>query len=159
MIRDPADAAAYEHLPSVHGVTCALITDTAGRVLLVKPNYRDHWTIPGGYLEHDEPPRQGCARELHEELGLSLEIGDLLMLDWAPPHPPRPRPIVCWVFDAGTLTDTRIADIRLQYEELDDHAFVTPEQATRMLPANVAPRIPTALHARGLQTSASRSGT
>ena len=46
----------------------ALLTSSDGRVLLVKPNYRDHWSLPGGILEHGEPPHEGCRREVEEDL-------------------------------------------------------------------------------------------
>lgn len=40
----PAEEAAwYARLPTMFGAAAALFTGTAGRVLLVKPNYRDHW--------------------------------------------------------------------------------------------------------------------
>ncbi|MFF0861387.1 NUDIX domain-containing protein [Nonomuraea sp. NPDC003560] len=64
--------------------TGALITDPQGRILLVKPNYRPHWLIPGGMADDGEPPESACARELDEELGLRASIGRLLVADWAP---------------------------------------------------------------------------
>ena len=48
----PAEEAAwYARLPTMFGAAAALFTDAAGRVLLVKPNYRDHWSLPGGILD------------------------------------------------------------------------------------------------------------
>ena len=45
------DAAAwYPSLSALFAAAAALITDPAGQVLLVKPNYRDHWDPPGRYL-------------------------------------------------------------------------------------------------------------
>ena len=41
----------FAQLPGVVVAAGALITDPAGRILLVKPNYRDHWTLPGGICE------------------------------------------------------------------------------------------------------------
>ena len=38
-----------------------LITDPAGRVLLVKPNYRQFWGVPGGICELREPPILAAA--------------------------------------------------------------------------------------------------
>jgi 8-oxo-dGTP diphosphatase len=38
----------HASLPGVVATAGALIRDTAGNVLIVKPNYRDHWTLPGG---------------------------------------------------------------------------------------------------------------
>ena len=67
------------------GAAAALFTNPAGQVLLVKPNYRDHWSLPGGILEHGEPPHEGCRREVKEELGLDITPGRLLVVGWAGP--------------------------------------------------------------------------
>ena len=51
----------FASLPGVVVSAAALITDPAGRVLLVKPNYRDYWSLPGGICELGEPPHAGCC--------------------------------------------------------------------------------------------------
>ncbi|WP_219518596.1 NUDIX domain-containing protein [Nonomuraea ceibae] len=135
----------YAQLPSVHVATGGLITDPGGRVLLVKPNYRPHWLFPGGMVEEGEPPEDACARELREELGLEVKVGQLLVVDWAPPYGHRTRPLVYLLFDAGTMNDPAI---RLQYAELDDAAFFAPEEAAARLSSRVAARVPAALAAR-----------
>src|ERR1017187_2013735 len=136
----------YASLPVLYAGAAALITDTAGQVLLVKPNYRDHWTLPGGICEHTEPPHAACAREVHEELGLDLPVGKLLVIDWAPPDGDRPNPIMHFIFDGGTLADP--AGIVLQQEELDDSRFTAPNPVDGSLPPYIAARIPAALTAR-----------
>jgi ADP-ribose pyrophosphatase YjhB (NUDIX family) len=125
-------------LPTLYAAAAALFTDQAGRVLLVKPNYRDHWSLPGGILEHGEPPHVGCAREVAEEIGLTFTPERLLTVDWMPPDG-RPRPSVHFIFDGGTLSTAQIDQIVLQEEELDDYRFtdayaglVTPPIATRV---------------------------
>ncbi len=107
----------FARLPGVVVMAGALITDPAGQVLLVKPNYRDHWTLPGGICEPGEPPHAGCAREVAEEIGLSLPVGRLLAVDWSQPFGQQARPIMHFVFDGGTLDDGQ--GIVLQSEELD----------------------------------------
>lgn len=42
------------------------------RVLLVRSSYRPHSSLPGGFLHRGEPVPEGAARELHEELGMSV---------------------------------------------------------------------------------------
>jgi 8-oxo-dGTP pyrophosphatase MutT (NUDIX family) len=69
------EAAWYARLPTMFAAAAALFTSADGRVLLVKPNYRDHWSLPGGILEHGEPPHEGCRREVKEELGLDITPG------------------------------------------------------------------------------------
>jgi 8-oxo-dGTP diphosphatase len=116
----------FAGLPGVVVAAGALITDPAGRVLLVKPNYRDHWNLPGGICEHGEPPHEGCAREVAEELGLHRPAGALLAIDWSQPYGREARPIMHFVFDGGMLADG--SGIVLQAEELDEFRFTEPDQ-------------------------------
>jgi len=140
------EVAWYATLATMFGAAAALFTNPAGRVLLVKPNYRDHWSLPGGLLEHGEPPQAGCRREVAEELGLQITPGPLLTIDWLPPDGPRPRPIVSFIFDGGELADD--APIRLQEEELDEYRFVEAGQLDRYLPPVIARRVSAALRSR-----------
>ncbi len=39
---------------------------------------RSHWTLPGGKLEYGETLQQCLVREMREETGLRVEVGDLL---------------------------------------------------------------------------------
>lgn len=44
-----------------------------GRVLLVKNSYRPQLTLPGGYVKPREDRRTTAARELREEVGISVQ--------------------------------------------------------------------------------------
>jgi len=135
----------YAGLAAAYVTAGAVISDPAGNVLLVKPNYRDHWLLPGGTADENEPPEAACARELREELGLDLPVGPLLLVGWAPARAERPRPIVGFVFDGGTLEDP--GRIRLQEDELDDHGLFPPGEAVVRL-GPLGHRLPPALRAR-----------
>ncbi|MBO0777029.1 MAG: NUDIX hydrolase [Actinobacteria bacterium] len=145
-----AEEAWYAQLPTLYAGAGALVTDPGGDVLLVKPNYRDRWSLPGGILEHGEPPHLGCAREVAEELGTELTPGDLLVVDWSPPEGPRPRAFVYFVFDCGVLADTR--DIRLQAAELDAFRLTRRGELPRFLPPFLTARVAAALRARATGT-------
>ena len=143
----------HASLPGAIVSAGALIRDGAGGVLIVKPNYRDHWTLPGGICEFAESPRAGCAREVAEELGVDQPIGALLAVDWQLPqemYGPSARPAIFFIFDGGTLASR--ADIQLQLAELDEWRFAAEEElATVLLPAAV-PRVRAALAARSAGT-------
>jgi 8-oxo-dGTP diphosphatase len=141
-----AQAAWFATLPTMFGAAAALFTNLAGQVLLVSPNYRDHWLLPGGILEHGEAPHEGCRREVAEEIGLDIEPGPLLVLGWAAPEGARPKPIVIFIFDGGVLADD--TPIRLQESELDEYRFVAADDLDGYLPPNMQARVRGALRGR-----------
>ncbi|MET9379102.1 NUDIX hydrolase [Streptomyces sp. NPDC002992] len=136
-------------LPRVLAAAAALFRDASGRVLIVEPNYREGWALPGGTIESDtgETPRQAARRETAEEIGLDLEPGALLAVDWS--HGPGRPPIVAYVYDGGVLTDEQFTAIRLQEEELLSWKLIDPAEATRYLPGTLGPRVLAALDALG----------
>lgn len=141
-----ADFAAYiASLPRVLAGAAALFRDGEGRVLLVEPNYRDGWTLPGGTIESDdgETPRQGARRETAEEIGLDRELGRLLAVDWV--HGPGRPPLVAYLYDGGVLGDDAFKAIRLQDEELLSWRLVPREELTEYLPGALGLRVLTAL--------------
>lgn len=148
---DAEEAAWFAGLATMFGAAGALFTDPDGRVLLVKPNYRDHWSLPGGILEHGEPPHEGCRREVAEEIGIDITPGRLLAVGWTGPDGLRPRPVVHFVFDGGTLAAD--APIRLQAEELDEHRFVDAADLDRYLPPLIIARVAAALRGRAAGTT------
>ncbi len=136
----------YAGLAGVVVAAGAVITDPEGRVLLVKPNYRDHWSLPGGICEFGEEPQAGCRREVAEELGLDLPVGRLLITDWSQPFGDQARPIMHFVFDGGQMPDG--SGIVLQQDELDGYRFTAPGELPGYLPPHVLRRVAGALRAR-----------
>jgi 8-oxo-dGTP diphosphatase len=87
-----------------------LFRDSLDRVLLVKPSYKPYWDLPGGQIEPGESPKQAAAREIKEELGLTVDVGRLLVVDYLPPRRGRGLPeMLAFVFDAGPIDRTAIA--------------------------------------------------
>ncbi|MFD0555905.1 ADP-ribose pyrophosphatase YjhB (NUDIX family) [Stackebrandtia endophytica] len=136
----------YASLATNYTSGLGFITNPTGDILLVKPNYRDGWDIPGGLLDDGESPHEACSREISEELGLNLAVGDLLVVDWAMPEGDRPRPVACYLFDCGTVPAD--VEIRLQAEELDDYRFCSPDSAIDLVPPMTADRLSAAVTAR-----------
>lgn len=94
-----------------------IIRDPRGHILLVDPRYKPDWDLPGGMAEANEPPAEAARRELREELGLSLQVGNLLCVDWVSPHGPWDD-LVNFIFDGGVLDDQAISGLRITDDEL-----------------------------------------
>lgn len=123
----------------------ALLTDADGRVLLVKPTYKEGWEVPGGCVEHGESARAACRRELDEELGLTLAAGRLLVVE----HQTLPEDkgdSIMFVYDGGSLGS--IADLTLPVGELAAAEFVDPSRLAEYLPTRQARRMAAAVRAR-----------
>ena len=121
-----------------------LFFNRAGQPLLVKPTYRDTWSIPGGVVEDGESPRQGCAREVREEIGLDVALGPLLVVDYTS-LTSAPRENLQFLFHGGVLDDDAIARIVLPEAELSAYRFATTDDALALLNPRLARRLPHAL--------------
>ncbi|WP_281260525.1 NUDIX domain-containing protein [Pseudosporangium ferrugineum] len=124
----------------------ALFFDDDGRILLVKPSYKDGWEIPGGYVEPGESPRAACIREIEEEIGLSVAVGSHLVVDWAPIDAEGDK--ILFIFDAGVPTERDRAAIRFRDGELTEWKFVHPSDLDGLMPLRLIRRIHTAIDAR-----------
>ncbi|MFG2497769.1 NUDIX domain-containing protein [Streptomyces sp. NPDC048441] len=128
-------------LPRIIAGAAALFRDSEGRVLLVEPNYREGWALPGGTVESDEgeTPRQGARRETAEEIGLDVGLGALLAVDWVQ-GAARP-PLVAYLYDGGVLGDDQLKSIKLQDEELLSWRLVAREDLPEFLPGELGLRV------------------
>src|SRR5271165_1202732 len=108
-------------LPRIPASAGGLIFDAGGRLLVVNPTYKAHWTIPGGIMEADgETPWEACRREVREEVGLVVAEGRLVAVDFLRPKPAKPGGMR-FLFDCGVLPDSMLGAIELQDEELSEH--------------------------------------
>jgi 8-oxo-dGTP diphosphatase len=136
-------------LPRIPASAGALIFDDAGRLLVVNPTYKAHWTIPGGIMEADgETPWEACRREVHEEVGLVVELGHLVAVDFLRPRPAKPGGLR-FLFDCGSLPEATLRSIVLQEKELSEQRLVEPAKALDLLSGPLRRRVGAALRLRG----------
>ena len=65
---------------SMHRVVAKVILlNSRNEVAMAKVKrgfFTGHWTLPGGFVDYAEHPREGAVREVMEELGLSISLDD-----------------------------------------------------------------------------------
>ena len=72
--------------------TDAIILDENNDIVLIKRKnnpYKDHWAIPGGFVEIGESVEESCIREAKEETNLDVEIISLIGVYSRPNRDPR----------------------------------------------------------------------
>lgn len=136
----------YAALPRKRMGAGALFHDNAKNILIVNPTYIDYWLFPGGTVEADESPAQGCLREITEEIGLAIPLERLLCVEHLAATPVKNESLQ-FLFYGGILTPTHIAAITLQAQELSEYRFVSLEDALTLLSPNLARRLPASLQA------------
>jgi 8-oxo-dGTP pyrophosphatase MutT (NUDIX family) len=146
------DLAYIASVTRVRAAAGVVLRDERGRVLVVHPTYKDVWELPGGTLELDESPAAACAREVEEELSLTVAVGPLLCVDWVPPSPPWDGGLM-FLFDGGVLSAEQVSGVRLADGELDRIEFVAPERLSDVLVERLSRRVLAAVDA-----SAGRGG-
>jgi len=116
-----------------------LFLNDKNEMLVVKPNYKDEWLLPGGTLESGESPREGAVRESKEEIGLNIEIQKMLCVDYS--RTPEGDNLK-FVFFGGILNSEQISNIKLQEAELLEFKFVSLEEALKLFGPRKIKRIP-----------------
>lgn len=134
-------------LPRKRMASGCLLFDENGRLLIVKPSYRnDGWLIPGGIVEANEAPRAACQREMREELGLDWPIQRLLCVDYCDESEARTES-VNFIFLGKPLTAAAVANIRLQADELAVYQLLPVADAISLLVPPLGRRVAACLPA------------
>jgi 8-oxo-dGTP diphosphatase len=107
-------------------VVVAAVVLREGRVLLTRRAEGRHlagmWEFPGGKLEDGESPEEALARECREECGIEIDVAEILEVT----HHRYPEKDVLLLFYRCAL---RSGEVR--HLEVDDHAWVAPEDLGR----------------------------
>ncbi|MGI8869544.1 MAG: NUDIX domain-containing protein [Mycobacteriales bacterium] len=117
-----------------------LIRHRDGRVLIVRPTYREGWQLPGGMVEADEPPSVAAGRETEEEVGLRLPVGRLLSVAYRRGAVPVPDNMQL-VFDGGEHDEAIFAGVVLDDFELAEWRLVTEAEVVALTRETGRPRV------------------
>lgn len=69
-----------------------VIIDSEDTIVLVKRKYgpyKNHWAIPGGFVEVGESVEEAAVREASEETGLNIELVSMIGVYSKPERDPR----------------------------------------------------------------------
>jgi 8-oxo-dGTP diphosphatase len=118
-----------------------LVRDEAGRALLVRraegSTKAGLWCIPAGYVDYGEDIRSAAAREVSEEAGLVVEVGEVLQVA-SNFHDPAKLSVGVWFSGRVTGGELRPGDDAddagwFQMDELPELAFETDRRLLGVL--------------------------
>tara|TARA_B100000482_G_scaffold182695_1_gene156944 strand:+ start:428 stop:1132 length:705 start_codon:yes stop_codon:yes gene_type:complete len=116
---------------SIHRlVSKVMILNAEGKVLMGKierGHFVGHWTLPGGYMDHDEHPAVGCVREALEEMGISILLNDEAPIVTQRIFSREGISFVSFTYQAEWSGED--SEIMLKENEISDYAWLSPSEA------------------------------
>src|SRR5699024_7612869 len=134
------EPAYFATLPKAITSGAVSLRDEHGHLVIEKPNYRDHWVLPGGRVDAAEDAPQCAPRDGAERLGLPGEGGRRLRVDWRPSSARGRVPMgVHFLFDAGVIPRAELeATVLPEAAELEDWALIPESEAHLLSPWGAA---------------------
>jgi 8-oxo-dGTP pyrophosphatase MutT (NUDIX family) len=117
-------------LPKKKVAVKVILKSDRGNILLVKPDYKDTWQMPGGGVEEFEDPKLAAARETEEETGVKIETSDLRLIDSIF----KAKEDYLFLLFECTKLLPEDADYSVEDEEIEDYKFISPAEVANLLP-------------------------
>ncbi len=116
---------------SIHRlVSKVMVQNQKGQVLMGKierGHFTGHWTLPGGYIDHDEHPAIGCVRETLEEMGIVIELNDEAPIVTQRIFTNEGISFVSFTYQSHWDGDD--SQITLKENEISEFAWLSPKEA------------------------------
>ena len=116
---------------SIHRlVSKVMVLNSQGEVLMGKierGHFVGHWTLPGGYMDHDEHPAIGCVRETLEEMGIEIELSEEAPIITQRIFTNEGISFVSFTYQANWNGDD--SEIKLKENEISQFEWLSPSEA------------------------------
>lgn len=119
-----------ESLPKKKVAVKVILKSDKGNILLVKPDYKDTWQMPGGGVDEYEDPKVAAVRETEEETGIKIETSDLRLVDSVF----KAKEDYLFLLFESTILYPEDADYSVEDEEIEEYKFIDPSEVTDLLP-------------------------
>ncbi|HEX6258919.1 MAG TPA: NUDIX hydrolase [Candidatus Saccharimonadales bacterium] len=121
-------------LPKKKVAVKVILKSDKGNILLIKPDYKDTWQLPGGGVEEFEDPKVAAIRETEEETGIKLETADLRLIDSVF----KTKEDYLFLLFECTKVLPQNVDYSVEDEEIEEYKFIAPSEVTALLPGYYA---------------------
>ena len=126
-VHNAQDSARY--LLSLNGrpsSAAVIVEDSQEKAIVVKANYKDYWTFPGGMIDAHETPKVAALREVAEEIGLIIKPENIVFR-WVAARHSEIVDTYQFIF-ASALEPGMIDHIVLQTSEIDEWRLVSKDE-------------------------------
>lgn len=114
-------------LPRKRSGAGIILRNKQGEVLLVRPSYENHWSLPGGTIDANESPVTACIREAKEELGIDILPKRLLSVHYGK----NEGEFYQFIFDGGVLSED--INITVDGDEILEAKFVNFSDTPKLM--------------------------
>lgn len=126
-------------LPRKRMGVCVLFFDESNRLLIVKPNYKEGWSVVGGTVDAEESPRDCALRETKEEIGLVIDDMQFLSIEYIGTIGESIEGLE-FMFYGGILNSNQVENIVIAEDEFDAYQFMEVEKALPLLRESIRRR-------------------
>lgn len=125
-IYTPDEQRAWQKTLPKKNVSAHMIVEHGGKYLIVKANYKDHWTFAGGVVDEFEQPKRAAIRELEEETGIIAQEDQVKFFGVS--HLPARSGFQDRLSFSFILNLTEEPELKLQEVEIEEAKWVEPEE-------------------------------